>query len=326
MLRSVETSRLVEVCHLPREFASLTSLRFFAAVLIVLYHATEVADIGRRTGRGPLQTFVHTHVLLLRHAPLAVDFFFILSGFVLAHVYFQSLADREFDYRQFLTRRFARIYPLHAVTALVCLILFAVAQAMKISVADPRMFSAWSAAANLLMVHAWGVLDHLSLNGPSWAVSAEWAAYLAFPLLAWAVLKNPFGSLATFASTVLLFLGVYWCDTKPLLTERTFDFGTLRIAAEFPMGLALYRVFRERPTWVSHPALVWALVAMVLAAMQLQVEPCVVVLIFTLLIYSCAVTERACGIRGLTHPWFVYGGTISYSTLSERTGWRTPGW
>ena len=298
-----------------REFRSLTCLRFFAALAIVLYHAFEVADVGRSTAPplGTLSAFVHAHLALLNYAPLVVDFFFILSGFVLAHVYFAALAAGGFDYGRFVKRRFARIWPLHLVTALVCLALFFGAQALGLAVEDPRMFSAPAAAANLLMVHAWGVLDYLSLNGPSWSVSAEWAAYLAFPLLAVAVLRSPLGSLSTLAATLLVFVGLYSVDSGRLFTERTFDFGTLRIAAEFPIGLALYQLFRERPTWLAHPAFAWATIVLILAAMQLQVEQGLVVLLFGVLIYSCAAAECAGNVRGLSHPWLVYGGTISYS-------------
>jgi peptidoglycan/LPS O-acetylase OafA/YrhL len=306
--------------HEPRpQIVSLTSLRFFAATAIVVYHAFGFNNAHLpAASRGPLAGFLFERLPLFCYAHLAVDFFFILSGFVLAHVYLDALASGQFDYARFLKRRLARIYPLHAATALACLLLFAGATAVGHPLKDSRMFSLPAIVANFLMVHAWGVVDHLSVNGPSWSVSAEWFAYLLFPLAAWAVLRSPLGSITTLVAAVGVFLGVYYLDvyvwaSPPLLTERTFDFGILRIGVEFPIGVALYRVFRERPHDFARPWQALAAVLLTLLAMQFQWEQALVVLLFAALIYFCAANESADRLRPLAHRWLVYGGEISYS-------------
>ncbi len=50
---------------------------------------------------------------IIERSRLAVDAFFMLSGFILAHVYGPSFADGTFRYRRFIVARLARLYPLH---------------------------------------------------------------------------------------------------------------------------------------------------------------------------------------------------------------------
>jgi hypothetical protein len=88
---------------------SLTSLRFFAAVYVVLFH-TETAVLIRHHAAKPWITFAG-------HGYLAVSFFFILSGFLLTWTY----ADRRYagSFKPFLLARFARIYPVYLLALLI---------------------------------------------------------------------------------------------------------------------------------------------------------------------------------------------------------------
>ncbi len=134
-------------------FAALTGLRFVAAAMILLHHARGIGIPvpGWALDRG-------------------VSFFFVLSGFVLAHVY-PRLAGRD-DIRAFLVARVARIWPAY----LVALVFAIVALGQPINTTFP---------ANLLMVQAWVPMMpwYFGYNGPSWSVSTEYFFYLVFPLL-----------------------------------------------------------------------------------------------------------------------------------------------
>src|SRR5690242_12560766 len=96
----------------PADIRSLTSLRFFAAMAIVLFHFTSLL---------PFDANAHTNFFLKCH--LGVDFFFILSGFVLMHVYQDAFSNGIDASLPFYFRRLARIYPLHAATFLLCVVL-----------------------------------------------------------------------------------------------------------------------------------------------------------------------------------------------------------
>ena len=157
----------------PPEIRSLTGLRGIAAAYVVVFHFTGNGQVGSGALR---QVFVHGY--------LAVDVFFVLSGYVMALNY-GRLFSRAFQgaaYRTFLMKRVCRVYPLFAATTLVC---------AALSVVDPAMegpLTAWTLAVNLPMVQAWGL--SYSLNYPGWSISTEFAAYLVFPVLAGAVLRG----------------------------------------------------------------------------------------------------------------------------------------
>lgn len=151
----------------------LDSWRGIAALLVATYH---------------LQIFGHFYaVSLIRDAWLFVDFFFVLSGFVLAHAYADRLTNSE-EFRIFAIRRFGRLWPLHIATAA----FVALTEALKLGLSQSGLvrfevpaFAAddwtWTmVAANLLMLHGLGVPGAAPLNGPSWTIATEFYAYLVF--------------------------------------------------------------------------------------------------------------------------------------------------
>jgi peptidoglycan/LPS O-acetylase OafA/YrhL len=133
---------------------ALTGLRFWAAALIVAEHASML--------RVPLPAWKYDH---------GVSLFFVLSGFILAHVY--PRLDDWRSARRFLVLRVARIWPAHV--AVLALWLAAIGG----SIFSAKFF------ANLLMIHAWipSAPWYFSFNAPSWSISTEFFFYLAFPLL-----------------------------------------------------------------------------------------------------------------------------------------------
>jgi peptidoglycan/LPS O-acetylase OafA/YrhL len=143
---------------------ALTSLRFFAALTIVVEHS-----------RG---TFLSERVLAAWPLDQAVAFFFVLSGFVLFHVY-PDLPNRQAIVRFWLAR-VARLWPAH-LGALLVLLLLAGNQMYRLLGTD----SVPIIVANVLLVHAWIPLRdfYFSLNAVSWTISTEWAFYLLFPVL-----------------------------------------------------------------------------------------------------------------------------------------------
>jgi peptidoglycan/LPS O-acetylase OafA/YrhL len=167
----------------------LTSLRFFAAAMIVAYH-------GRGRGLGPAW---------LDHFALGqgVSFFFILSGFVLAYNY-ASFDSRGAVWR-FYWSRFARIWPSHIASTLLIIALIGNISYFTL----PAESRAQITLAYITLVHAWLPLSEYiaSYNAVSWSISAEFFFYLAFPLLVlnwqrtWRVKL-----LAVLALTVLM-----WC-------------------------------------------------------------------------------------------------------------------
>lgn len=147
---------------------SLTSLRFFAAAAIVVYHS-----------RGHFGIPVDN--LKPFELSQGVSFFFVLSGFILTMVYGDKLKlpspTRAQAVRSFLVARLARIWPLHVAT----LLLFA-------SIL-PSHFAGSLTAPHLLvslgLLQSWVPCNdyNFAFNGVSWSLSTELFFYLAFPLL-----------------------------------------------------------------------------------------------------------------------------------------------
>jgi peptidoglycan/LPS O-acetylase OafA/YrhL len=161
----------------PNHFAPLDSLRGIAAVLVVIYHLPAWYP--------PLY-----QLPIVRNGGLMVNFFFVLSGFVIYHAYSRRLKTR-FDVVRFMFLRLGRIYPVH----LVFLILFLVAEGLKYWAANRGVAAAVGPAfrenglsafiESLFLVHALGFSSHANaFNFPSWSISTEFYTYLLFALCA----------------------------------------------------------------------------------------------------------------------------------------------
>jgi peptidoglycan/LPS O-acetylase OafA/YrhL len=145
----------------------LTSLRFIAAMMIVLLHAGEL--------------FTYEWMIWVRF-PLnnGVSFFFVLSGFILTHVY--SLRPNT-PYGYFLWTRFARLWPTHLAT--LALLVVSVPDGWATFYGEGMFSKWWTLLANLTLTQSlFPYMAYVfSWNGVSWSISTEFFFYLAFPFL-----------------------------------------------------------------------------------------------------------------------------------------------
>lgn len=139
---------------------SLTGLRFWAALIVVLYHLSR--QVGEIPGLSDATWYGRS----------GVTFFFVLSGFVLAWTY----DGQRVPAKVFLWRRFARIWPLLVVTS---------AASVAVWIAIGKEVSTKAVLATLLMVHAWSpdTVIQKGANPAAWSLSDEAWFYLIFPLL-----------------------------------------------------------------------------------------------------------------------------------------------
>lgn len=206
--------------HLP----SLTSLRFFAAMLVVAYHAAHQS------------TPSDGHALAsLRFGYLGVTFFFVLSGFVMVW----SVRDGDAA-ASFYRRRFARVWPVHAVT------LLAAATLVGAGVLESRT-GLGTTTANALLLQAWTTDLSLaySYNSVAWSLSAEAFFYTLFPLL-YLVFRRQTPTLAIAVGVGWLLLGGVLAEalTTPAVTYvLTYTFPAYRVG-EFLVGMGLALLVR----------------------------------------------------------------------------------
>lgn len=151
-------------------FDSLDSLRGIFAIMVVLYHLRWVGGMK--------------DIEFIAHSRIFVDFFFVLSGFVLSYKFSKS---HSIQFKDFLTNRFKRIYPLHIVTLLVIVGIQLATLAlshMGFNIGKDA-FSGKTALnellPNILLLQSWfSNFNHLSFNYASWSISIEFYIYLVF--------------------------------------------------------------------------------------------------------------------------------------------------
>lgn len=219
--------RLPRLTVQSEEMLRLDALRIIASVAIVVYHYKAALDLG--PGAGWLLD-------RLQGLHAAVDLFFFISGFVISR-YYSGLADAH-AYRQFVWKRFARLYPLHLATLLAFLAIGVAAGAAGLAFRNPEQFDLACLPANLALVHALAACPHLTFNQPSWSISAEMTLYVCFPLVL-ALRRRPAVALAV--GVVALALIARWGGVggRPWY-EWTWDLGVLRAAPSFLLGAVAY--------------------------------------------------------------------------------------
>jgi peptidoglycan/LPS O-acetylase OafA/YrhL len=280
----------------------LTALRFFAAFWVVLYsYWPKLA--------GP------DAPMLVQKGYLGVELFFILSGFILCHVYLRGFREGRFGYGGFLWNRLARVYPLHLTTLAAFAGLAIVAGLAGIAV-DPHILDWPSLPANLTLTHAWGLARTAAFNHPSWSISAEWFAYLAFPLFALIAVRlqaRPWLFLGGAVALVLALYPAFQALAGFPLTEATFRWGALRIVPCFLLGCGLHALWRSGATarWRCG-GLAFAALAWVVASTSLDAPDNITVLGLGALILALA-GLAAQGSTWLTQRPLTYLGEISYS-------------
>lgn len=223
----------------------LDGLRGVAALLVVWYHLFEAFATSPVDQR-------------FNHGYLAVDFFFLLSGFVIGYAYDERWG-RGLRMRDFIKRRLIRLHPMVVLGALLGAAAFFVQGSVRWN-GEPVSTGMVLAAllCGLLLIPAWPGAGHevrgngemYPLNGPGWSLFFEYLGNLLYMLLLrrlptrWLTLLVALtgAALAAFAIGDLSgygHLGVGWT-----LAGSNFPGGMLRLLFAFPAGLLLARRFR----------------------------------------------------------------------------------
>lgn len=274
-------------------------------------------------------TSMLTSLPLVRNGWLFVDFFFVLSGFVIAANYASRLTA-GFGVARFMGLRLGRVYPLH----LFVLGLFVIIQ---FAADGPRFtgeFSLRDLGLNLLLLQSFGFSDHLSWNGPAWSIAAEVWTYLVFALVArWLgrFLLPVFALIGLAALTILM--------THAATLDITFIRGVLRCLLGFSLGLFVWRAHEHLR--VAAPTLVEALTVIAVIAFVSLIHGTgtfTAPFAFAVAVFVFAGEGGAISAL-LRRPTFLWLGTLSYGiymmqifalarffdalrTLELQTGWK----
>ena len=152
-----------------QRFLVLDSFRGIAAICVVIFHMHIIGSI--------------TELNFFRGSSLFVEFFFVLSGFVLAHTY----GFKDISFKRFIISRTFRLYPLH----LFMFFMFFLLQIVQLIFVKYGMvfnkvpfeghYAFKEIIPNLLFMQSWlpGFLP-TSWNQPAWSLSVEYYMYIIF--------------------------------------------------------------------------------------------------------------------------------------------------
>ena len=285
----------------------LDGLRGVFSLMVVFYHYPAYFDVYRITSN-----------FLVDWSELFVDFFFVLSGFVIALNYTHKIKDRE-SLWQFLVKRVIRLTPLLFFTVLLYLALEFVSNTYFAHFMDSTMSydeMTMRTLDSLLYMNSTPLLGTtLGMNAPSWSISAEMIAYISFGIGVLLTRGKP-----TWLFALVLTGGVVFClfQNGYLFTG---DFGFVRGLLGFLSG---YMVFRCKDISLRvHKMSEWTLLPILLLIFYgldvYKEDPfvelyalAVIPLFFAGSIWLLLRTEGIIS-RLMRHTVFAFLGRISYS-------------
>jgi peptidoglycan/LPS O-acetylase OafA/YrhL len=287
--------------------STLDGLRGLAALLVVFYHMGWPNHLTTNNFVG--------------NGYLAVDLFFILSGFVIFQNYAFRIGSIN-DFRNFIYLRFFRVYPLHlAILAwLSCVELLKLL--MQGSLATPSEQVPFSdnnsipaLVANILLLQGLHTLQGLSWNIPSWSISCEFAAYLLFGVAALTGLIRQrlfFSGILLAAACAYVILSFEYNGL-----DVTYDWGGVRCLAGFFLGAMLAHVNRppsdsQAQPWISGATVVTMIA--IIAVMSAVSGPAVLLVVpFFVIAIALLRIDRGPVARILMLRSIQYLGRVSYS-------------
>lgn len=297
----------------------LDGLRGVAALMVVGYHLFEA--IAFAAGAPEQKMF---------HGFLAVDFFLILSGFVMGYAY-----DNEWDRMSvggFFRRRLTRLHPMVVMGVIIGAVAFIGQGCMKW---DGTQASAGAVILtiflSLFLLPSPGALDVrgntelFPLNGPHWSLFFEYIGSILYALLLRRLSDRALRIWVAAAAVALLAMGLFGPDgsiaygwsSQPVNMLG----GFLRMTFEYPCGLLLARMFRNRTSghaaWKS-PAAAFGFYALLLIGLlcvpslgkyKVIYEVLCVCVAFPLLIWNAAKVESP---QGCARKSMTFLGDLSY--------------
>jgi peptidoglycan/LPS O-acetylase OafA/YrhL len=214
----------------PEKIHALTSLRFFAALFVVLYHTTVDFFPGVENQ--------HALKSLIRLGYISVSFFFLLSGYILGLVYLRR--DGQVTRNSFYKARFARVYPLFFLTMVLDVPNLFLARWTKYGLMSAVLKTATTFTGTAVMLQAW-IPNLRGLDNPNWSLSVETLFYLVFPFLGVALWKLRGLSLWAVASALYLGGQVLVLVTTPHVSLDNARFQPLLHLTTFAVGILLAR-------------------------------------------------------------------------------------
>lgn len=285
-------------------YVALDSLRGVCACMVVLLHFVTQGYISG--------------LPIVQNGFLFIDFFFVLSGFVIGSSYGDRIAA-GYSVSNFMWLRLGRIYPLH-LFVLLAFVAFEIFFSVIMPQAGTRepfsgAYSPWAFLQSLLLVQIFWGPDGLTWNGPSWSIAAEMWTYLFFALC----FRFAGRALIPICAFVVLAAPILLAANSDRFINVFHDGALVRCLFGFALGLVGWRcaeVVRNIsiPSWGNHVAelaMVAAVIAFVSIAGSGPLSLAAPLLFFVAVLVFCR--ESGWVSRLLSFSPFVLLGALSYS-------------
>ncbi len=209
-------------------FHTMNGMRGVAAIAVVIRHASLYFGFG------------------LSSSYLAVDLFFCLSGFVIAHAY-EARFERGMGVGNFMRARFIRFYPLFGLGIAITLVGVAVGWVSRVHMSWTPLSLAWCAAFNLAFLPAYlrPGMPVFPLDIPGWSLFFELLVNLLY-VLSWRLLSNRvLIALLGVGTVALAVCATVFGDLGGGVDWPNFVVGFVRVLFGFPAGVLIYRLTRN---------------------------------------------------------------------------------
>lgn len=223
-------------------YLALDGLRGVAALIVLAYHLFE--------------SFATSQIdQIVNHGYLAVDFFFVLSGFVVGFAYDDRFKGQKMSNKEFVKRRLIRLQPMVVLGTIIGAICFYFAELETWDVNSVGITALlWATLLNMLLIpvapryEIRGNGEMYPLNGPSWSLFFEYIGNLIYM---WFLRKLSTKALTSFVVVIAIGLayfaiegsfggiGAGWTMDTPNMIG-----GSLRVLFSFSMGLLISRKFK----------------------------------------------------------------------------------
>ncbi|MCD2192363.1 acyltransferase [Actinomycetospora endophytica] len=300
--------------------ASLVGIRGILALVVVAVHLAPFASAMM-----PVTTPAWNAVW--HHGYVALDMFFVLSGFVISSGYRKVFArwPGRAVFGKFLWARLSRFYPIHLAVLAVMVAAVLVSRAVGHEIPHGGNLG-WDLIRQITLTSGWGGAHALTWNGPVWSLSAEWACYLVFPILVPLVLR-----LRTPRACVL---GYLVACAIPLVAYSFIGFDDASITYEMPLPRAfgaflagaslcqLTHVGSRIPAWIGRvtgPLVVLSLAAITVLAVF--GHPSMLSLPVVGLIVLALAQQRGAVNTFLSTRWALVGGEYSVALFLVHVPW-----
>ena len=182
--------------------------RAFAAICVVLQHYqhfyfVEPHQYVENFARNQ-QPFYNLLEPAYKFGSVAVQFFFVISGFIFFMYYREKILQKSVSFRDFIILRISRLYPLHLLTLLFMLFIQNIHLYFSSEYFVYEANNLQNFFLHLFLVQEWGIVKSVwSYNAPSWSISVELLLYMSFFFLSLFFIKNIFQS---FLSVLIVFI------------------------------------------------------------------------------------------------------------------------